>query len=148
MTTYQYKVVLQPDDNDTILASIPDVPGVHSYGDNDAEAIDHVKEALIVMLSAMMDDNDEIPTPTPIQSGHPKVTVPTLVASKLMIYTAMREQGVTRSELARRLGGKNPTHITRLLNVLHQSRHDQIDEALSVLGQRIVVGIEAQALAG
>lgn len=139
MTTFEYPVVLEPDDNDTILASVPDVPGVHSYGKDAADAIDHVREALIVMLSAVMDDNEDIPTPGKVGRGKAVVTLPTLVASKLMIYNAMKDQGVTRSELARRLGGKNPTHITRLLNVLHQSRHDQIDEALAMLDQRLVV---------
>ena len=139
MTTFEYPVVLEPDDNDTIMASVPDVPGLHSYGKDESDAIDHVREALIVMLSAVMDDNEDIPTPGKVGRGKAAVTLPTLVASKLMIYNAMKDQGVTRSELARRLGGKNPTHITRLLNVLHQSRHDQIDEALSVLDQRLVV---------
>ena len=139
MTTFEYPVELEPDDNDTIMASVPDVPGVHSYGKDEADAIDHVREALIVMLSAVMDDNEDIPTPGKVGRGKAAVTLPTLVASKLMIYNAMKDQGVTRSELARRLGGKNPTHITRLLNVLHQSRHDQIDEALAVLDRRLVV---------
>ncbi|MDA1280769.1 MAG: type II toxin-antitoxin system HicB family antitoxin [Chloroflexi bacterium] len=139
MTTFEYPVVLEEDDNDTILASVPDVPGVHSYGEDNADAIDHVREALIVMLSAMMDDNKDIPTPGRVTRGQASVTVPTLVASKLVLYTSMKDQGITRSELARRLGGKNPTHVTRLLNVLHQSRHDQIDEALAVLGRRLVV---------
>ncbi len=142
MTTFEYPVVLELDDNDTIMASVPDVPGVRSFGEDEADAINHVREALIVMLSAMMDDNDDIPVPGKVGRGKAIVTVPTLVASKLMVYNAMREQGVSRSELARRLGGKNPTHITRLLNVLHQSRHDQIDEALAVLGQRLVVELK------
>jgi antitoxin HicB len=136
------------DDNETILASIPDVPSVHSFGEDEADAIDHARDALIVMLSAIMDDNEEIPEPSVPPSGVKVVAVSTLVASKLMLYSAMKNQGVSRSELARRLGGKNPTHITRLLNVLHQSRHDQIDEALSVLGHRIVVELQPTAIAG
>lgn len=139
MTTTEYTVLLEKDDNDTILAEVPDIPGVVSFGEDEADAIDHLREALVVMFSAMMDDNEEIPAPGKTSRGKPTVTVPTLVASKVMLYTAMRDQGVTRSELARRLGGKNPTHITRLLNVLHQSRHDQIDGALAVLGKRLVV---------
>jgi len=139
MTKFEYPVVLEADDNETILATVPDVRGVHSFGEDEADAIDHAREALIVMFSAMMDDNEVIPAPSKVSRGGSVVSLPTLVASKLMIYNAMKEQGVTRSELARRLGGKNPTHITRLLNVLHQSRHDQIDEALAVLDQRITV---------
>jgi len=139
---------LEEDDNDTILASIPDVPGVHSYGEKESEAIDNVREALIVMLSALMDDNEEIPTPGNIGRGKPSVAVTTLVASKVLLYTTMRDQGVSRSGLARLLGGKNPTHVTRLLNVLHKSRHDQIDEALDVLGQRLVVDLKSSASIG
>jgi len=145
MTTFEYPVVLEEDDNNTILASVPDVRGVHSYGEDEADAIDHVREALIVMLAAKLDEKDDIAVPGKIGRAKSVVSLPTLVASKLMIYNAMKDQGVTRSELARRLGGKNPTHITRLLNVLHQSRHDQIDEALAALDRRLVVNSKPAA---
>ena len=141
-TTTEYPVFLEKDDNDTVLATVPDVPGTVTFGEDNDEALAHTADALAVMISALMDDNEEIPEPTRPKKGQATVTLPPLVASKVLLYNRMRELGVTKAELARRLGGKNPTHVTRLLNVLHQSRHDQLDEAMTVLGARLVVSSE------
>ncbi len=138
-TTMEYPVVLEDDDNATVLARVPDVPGTVTFGEDAAEALAHAEEALSVMISALMDDNEDIPEPSRPKRGQPSVTLSPLVASKVLLYNRMRELGVTKAELARRLGGKNPTHVTRLLNVLHRSRHDQLDEAMTVLGARLVV---------
>ena len=39
---WTYAVVLTPDDNGTLLASVPEVPGVHTFGDDEADAIARV----------------------------------------------------------------------------------------------------------
>ena len=119
-TTMEYPVILEDDDNDTVMATVPDVPGTVTFGEDRDEALAHVGDALALMISARMDDNEDIPEPTKPKKGQAAVTLPPLVASKVLLYKRMRELGVTKAELARRLGGKNPTHVTRLLNVLHQ----------------------------
>lgn len=140
--TIEYPVILKRDDNDTVMATFPDVPGAVTYGEDEDEALAYAIDALTVMISAMMDDNEEIPVPKKAKRGQPTVALAPLAASKVMLYGRMRTLGVSKAELARKLGGKNPTHVTRLLNVLHKSRHDQLDEAMAVLGARLVVGIE------
>jgi antitoxin HicB len=138
----EYPVTLESDENGTVIATVPDVRGVVTYGDDADEAVAQSTEALTVMISGLMDDNEEIPAPSRPKKGQPTIALPPLVESKVLLYETMRRVGVSRAELARRLGGKNPTHITRLLNVLHQSRHDQLDEAMAVLGARLVVSAE------
>ncbi len=141
-TTMEYPVILERDDNDTVMATVPDVPGTVTFGEDEAEALAYVGDALTVMISALMDDNEDIPEPAKPKRDQATVTLAPLVASKVLLYKRMRELSVSKAELARRLGGKNPTHVTRLLNVLHQSRHDQLDEAMTVLGARLVVSAE------
>lgn len=138
----EYPVVLEDDDNDTVVATVPDIPGTVTFGEDRDEALAHVGDALTVMISALMDDNEDIPEPKRPKKGQVTVTLPPLVASKVLLYKRMRELGVSKAKLARLLGGKNPTHVTRLLNVLHQSRHDQLDEAMTVLGARLIVSSE------
>ena len=48
----------------------------------------------------------------------------------------MRDQGVRKSELARRLGWHMP-QLDRLLDINHASRLDQAKAALSSLGKRV-----------
>ena len=66
--------------------------------------------------------------------------MPPLVAAKLALYEAMRAQGITRTELARRLGLQENA-VRRLLDLDHRSHIHQIDRALAALGQRLEVRV-------
>lgn len=52
------------------------------------------------------------------------------------LYEAMRAQGVSKAELARRLGWP-VTQTQRLLDLRHASRVDQLEAAFAVLGKRL-----------
>ena len=54
----------------------------------------------------------------------------------VLIYNAMRDQGVRKSELAKRLRVHGP-QVDRLLNVRHSSKVGQIERALDALGIRL-----------
>ena len=55
-----------------------------------------------------------------------------------MLYREMREQGVGKAELARRLGWHMP-QVDRVLDVQHRSRLDMMDAALGAIGRRLQV---------
>ncbi|MEX0763526.1 MAG: type II toxin-antitoxin system HicB family antitoxin [Dehalococcoidia bacterium] len=137
----EYPVVLEPDE-DTVLLTFPDVPQAVTFGEDEDEALAHGVDALITIMWAMMNDAEDIPMPSKPKPGQPTVALPPLVASKILLYNTMREEGVSKAELARRLGNKAPTHVTRLLDLTHKSRHDQLDEAMAVLNHRLVVSAE------
>lgn len=52
-------------DGETIIASLPDLPGVHDEGASKEEARSRLLGAALAMLQAMMDDNEDIPDPSP-----------------------------------------------------------------------------------
>jgi len=54
------------------------------------------------------------------------------------------EQGVSNSELARRLGVRE-TVVRRMLDPDHDTRSEKIQAALEALGKRIVVAIDDAA---
>ena len=64
--------------------------------------------------------------------------MPTLTAVKVMLYRGMREQGIGKAELARRLGWHLP-QVDRALDVQHNSRMDQMDAAMSAIGRALYV---------
>jgi len=140
----RYPVILEPDDNDTLLLTIPDFPEVVTYGDDETSALSNAIGALTAAISARMDSAEDLPKPTQPSRGQRTVTMPALIAIKSAIYSEMRSQGVNKSELARRLE-QNPRQVDRLLDVLHQSRHDQLDRAMNALGKRILVNVEDAA---
>ena len=62
--------------------------------------------------------------------------LPTLTAVKVMLYQGMREQGIGKAELARRLGWHLP-QVDRILDVQHKSRMDQVDAAMGAIAGRV-----------
>ncbi|MEA3014246.1 MAG: antitoxin HicB [Sphingomonadales bacterium] len=89
---FDYPVRLEPDDNDTILVTFPDVPGAITFGETEAEALDHAVDALETILNFYMQDRRDIPFPSPAEGR--STVAPTLLGSlKLILYLAMRARG-------------------------------------------------------
>ena len=86
-------------------------------------------------IAARIHDRKDIPTPS---QGETYAVLPTLTSVKVMLYQGMRDQGVGKAELARRLGWHLP-QVDRVLDVQHRSRLDQLDAALGAIGRRLHV---------
>jgi len=141
---YNYPVEMTADDNDTFLVTFPDVPGAITYGETEAEALEHALDALETILSAMIANRKDIPFPSPA-NGRPTVS-PTLLGSlKLILYLAMRARGWRKADLARAMA-IDPRLVDRLLDLRHRSTVAQLDQALRTCGQRYEVTMrEAEA---
>jgi antitoxin HicB len=141
---YSYPADLKPDDNETIQVSFPDVPIAHTFGENEADALARAVDALETAFIALIADREPIPRPSRPRRGQKLVTLPALSAAKLALYDAMREAGVRKADLARRLNWHMP-QVDRLLDLRHASRMDQLETALAVLGKKLVLEIEDAA---
>ena len=135
---YVYPCVLTPEEGGGFFVSFPDVPGANTCGDDRAEALEMAEDALAVALVGHVHERWEIPAPSPAASGQILVAVPPLVAAKLALYSAMREQGMSKTALARRLG-LSESVVRRLLNPDHRSHINRIEKALRAAGRRLAV---------
>ena len=97
-------------------------------------------DALETALSFYVDDRKPLPVPSKPKRGQKTVRPPALECAKLGVYQAMMEQGVRKSELARRLGWHMP-QVDRLFDLRHASRLDQIEAAARALGRHIEVSV-------
>ena len=129
-----YPIALE-DDEGTVLATSPDFPELTTFGDDREEAIARAVHALEEAIAARIHDRRDIPVPSQSETN---AVLPTLTSVKVMLYQGMREQGVGKAELARRLGWHLP-QVDRVLDVQHRSRLDQMDAALGAIGQRLHV---------
>jgi antitoxin HicB len=143
-----YPVVLSADKNDAIIAEFPDVPEALTCGADETNALQWAQDALVVALSGYVDDRRDIPVPSKPQKGQRVVALPPMVAAKLAIYQAMRDQEVTQAEMASRLHC-DARQVRRLVDLDHHSRLDQMEAALTVLGKRLRIDVvdESRALA-
>jgi predicted RNase H-like HicB family nuclease len=66
-----YPALFHPED-EGYSVSFPDLPGCITEGDDLAEAIDMAQEALGVFLAYMLDNEREIPEPSPIAGLDPE----------------------------------------------------------------------------
>lgn len=132
-----YPAELFPDDNETVRVQFPDVPEANSFGDTEEEALAQARDALETALEFYVERDVDLPKPSPLQ-GRPGVTPTPLGALRLQLYQSMRDQGVNKAELARRLGWHYP-QVTRLFDFEHASRVEQLEAGLAAVGRAVVV---------
>jgi antitoxin HicB len=125
----------------TVGLFFPDVPEAATAGKTLAEAIDRAADALVVALSAYVDEGRAIPSPSRAKRGHPVVCLPPLAALKLAIHDAMTQQRITQAQMADRLG-IDGRQVRRILDLDHESKFSQIEAAFAALGLRASVSVE------
>jgi antitoxin HicB len=140
MKMLDYPVTLTPDDNGTVLVTFADVPEAITFGADEEEALLNAIDALETGLSFYVDARKPLPVPGKPEKGQKTVSPSALESAKLGVYQSMTEQGIKKSELARRLGWHMP-QIDRLFDLRHASRLDQIEAAANVLGKHVRVQI-------
>ncbi len=127
---YAYPCEIHPEDPVGFCVTFPDVRGALTGGADEEETLEMAEDALIAILAAHVRRGEAIPIPSPAEPGQHLVPVPPLVAAKLALYTAMREQGVSSADLALRLGASEEavrklvdpdygSHLTPVMNALH-----------------------------
>ena len=139
---YVYPCVLTPEEGGGFFVRFPDVPGALTCGDDRGEALLMAEDALAVALAGYVQQQRDIPLPSPVKKGQEIVTLPPLIAAKLALYTAMRQQGVTKVALAARLG-LSESVVRRLVNPDHRSHISQVEKALRAVGRKLAVEDQA-----
>lgn len=133
-----YPITLEEDEG-AVLATSPDFPELTTFGYDREEAVTRAIHALEEVIAARINDRRDIPPPS---RGAAYAILPTLTSVKVMLYQGMKNQGITKAELARRLGWHLP-QVDRVLDVQHRSWLDQIDAALGAIGQQLHVSAAA-----
>ena len=137
---YAYPCDLTLDEDGWLVATFADVPEAVGGGPDRVEALRQAAEALAAALSGYVHSGLEIPEPSALAAEQESVAVPTVVAAKLALYSAMRVQQLTKVELARRLGVSEAA-ARRLLNPDHRSHIGQVNKALAAVGHSLVVEV-------
>ena len=136
---FDYPVTLTPDEG-TVMVTFADIPEAITFGLDEDEALLQAVDALESALTFYIEDRKPLPTPSKPKKGQKTVRPSALECGKLGVYQAMTEQGIKKSELARRLGWHMP-QIDRLFDLRHASKLDQIEAAASVLGKHVKLHI-------
>jgi len=141
MHTFHYRALIEPGHDPGFVVSFPDVPEAITQGATRGEALDMAADALGLALLVYARERRPLPKDRAKGSGLASVAVEPEVAAKLALLGAFTQSGMTKVELGRRLQ-KDEKEIRRMLDPMHPTKLGPLKEALAVLGQRLVVGVE------
>lgn len=139
---YLYRAHLETDPDGGFLVTFPDVPEAITAGADRAGALAMASEALGLALRGYAQADRPLPVPT-AGEGVP-VPVGAQDALKLAVVSAFRESGITKTELAKRLG-RREVEGRRILDPDHPTGLALLEQALAVLGKRVILEVEDAA---
>lgn len=140
-----YPVKFTPDSVDGgFTVTCRDFPEVITQGDTPADCLAEAADCLEEAVASRIKCGADIPEPSAPLGGEQLVSVPLSISLKAALYLTMKEEGISKSELARRIGC-DEKDVRRMLDPRHPTKAPAIERALALLGRRVVVGIRKAA---
>jgi antitoxin HicB len=140
MRSYVYRAEFERGARRGLVVSFPDVPEAITQGRDMADARAMAEEALGLALLSY--PARCLPLPRPRAGGKQLVSIAVApdVAAKLAVLESFVAAGISKSELARRIG-KDEKEVRRILDPKHATKLPALTAALRALGKRLVVGV-------
>ena len=135
MQSFVYPLLLEGAVEGGFVVTCRDLPEVITDADTRNQAIEAAEGALQAAIEFRIQAGEDIPVATEPKRGEVMVAVPISTAMKAALYLAMREQGINKSELARRLG-VDEKEARRMLDPKHSTKVPALEHALHILGKR------------
>jgi antitoxin HicB len=141
---YVFPALIESDPDGGYLVTFPDVPEAITGGETLAEARSNAVEALGLALRGVLTMGRSLPSTRARGAGLIAIAVDPTTALKLAVVEAFNESGLSKSELARRLG-RVETEARRILDPDHPTKLPLLQEALAILGKDIIVSVRDAA---
>ena len=141
MNRFQYAVLLSPADEGGYVVTCRDLPELITQGESVEEALEQASDAMDEVFATYLTEGLDFPEPSKARRREHMVAPPPETVAKAALYVAMRRAGISKVQLAKRLG-VDEKEVRRLLAPHYGSKLPRIAKAISVLGQRLVIGVE------
>jgi antitoxin HicB len=143
MSTYRYPYTIICDEAGFYLVRFPDLHGAATDGKTREEALAEAEDCLAEAVAGCLVRRERVPEPS-YTEGDAFVSVDPLLAAKAALNNAMLDAGLTRTDLAARLGVDEKI-VRRLLDPKHQSHIRAVLHAAALLGLKAEVSFERAA---
>lgn len=137
---YIFPARIEPDPDAGYTVTFPDVPEAITGGTDLDEARRNGTKALGLALRGYLVMGWPLPKARTAGEGLTEIAVDAADALKLAVGEAFAEAGISKTELARRLG-KAENEARRILDPDHPTKLDTLKAALHVLGKKVVVTV-------
>lgn len=136
---------MAPEDGGGLLVEFPDWwGGIVTDGADVGEALANAKDCLETVIAHSVTKREDIPFASPAR-GRRLISPEARLALKAGVWTAMREQGVSFGELARRLGLASAEKAEHLVDPRRRTRPEQLEAAAAALGKRVALELQDAA---
>ena len=142
MEQFEYAVHVMPAEEGGFVVSCRDLPQLITQGEDLVNALSEAADAMDEVFAAYMQGGFEFPTPTRVRKDEHVVSPPAETLAKAALYVAMRESGISKVQLAKRLG-VDEKEVRRLLDPHYGSKLPRIAQAIGLLGRRLTIGLAA-----
>lgn len=144
MDRFIYPVTLTPDPDDGgYVVRFIDLPEAITQGETVAEALHEATDCLEEAIANRVAMKMDIPSPSPLDKEWYGVSLTAYMAIRAALYQSMRTQHITEEELATRLH-RSPDDIHQLFDLDIQPDLRELEDALSVMGQQVFVGVQTR----
>jgi antitoxin HicB len=141
----EYLALFEPAAEGGYVITIPDFGWGVSQGDTEEEADEMAVALLQTLVQTHIRKGEDLPKATRRRGRNLRpVRLPALQGAKAELYRQFLAAGITKTELARRLGIQKP-NVDRLFELNHQSRLDQIEAGFAALGKRLMIQVQDAA---
>ena len=144
MWSFNYPAELRREAGGQFTVRFADLPEAITSGENRSDALQQAADCLEEAIAGRIADGLDIPKPSRPKRGRVLIPLSGSMAAKASLYLALRDTGMTRTQLARRLG-VDEKEVRRMLNPRHPTKLPRIEQALAALGKRLVVSLESEA---
>jgi len=142
MEPFRYAVRLEPAEEGGFVVTCRDLPQLVTQGEDLANALTEAADAMDEVFAAYMHGGLTLPAPSKERKGEHVVSPPAETMVKAALYVAMKDAGISKVQLAKRLG-VDEKEVRRLLDPQYGSKLPRIAQAVEALGRRLVIGLKA-----
>ncbi len=140
-----YPIQITPDASDGgFTVTCRDFPEAITQGDTVTQAVYEASDAIEEAIASRIKRGVDIPIPTDRKQGEHMASVPLSTSLKAVLYQAMREDNITKCELARRIG-VDEKEVRRMLDPRHPSKTPSMERALLCLGRSVIAEFKKAA---
>ena len=139
MKNFLYPAKIEKDDECFFLVTFRDIKFAATDGRTIEEAKEEAVDSLSEAISSIISDNEPLPLPSELKKNEYLIAPDALIAAKAALYVAVKEEGLSKKALAKRLNLSEEIGLS-LLDPKYQTKILNIDKALTAMGRKMVIG--------
>ena len=132
--SFTYPARVEQDEGGFWLVTFPDFPEAATDDQDRDLALAEAADALAEAVAGRINRDEDIPAPSADVDA--RVQLPAQMQAKALLYRAVREAGISKSELARRMHA-DEKEARRLLDPHHPSKLPRLETALHAVGRKV-----------